>query len=240
MNGVGIDTARAFERIEEAKQRVGRAFTPGATARRGDIASQGGGQPTLDPLSVVASDGALFVVRLRDGSEAFTHDGRFSLRDGTLVDGNGDAVLGYARPGGPLRPLQIDGVDRALNEVRNARIDIDGALRYARELVHPRDGRVQRESVLVGRVALARFPAGSRLRAIDARRERAPEGVAAHFGAPGESGFAALKLHERARSGVAIDASLTRLQDAYLQLEALLAAHKAQGSVAKTTMDLLK
>uniref|UniRef100_E6Q5B1 Uncharacterized protein n=1 Tax=mine drainage metagenome TaxID=410659 RepID=E6Q5B1_9ZZZZ len=240
MNGVGIDTVRAFERIEEAKQRVGRAFAPGAAARPGDIASGTAPQRTLDPLSVVAPEGARFVVRLRDGSDGYTFDGGFSLRDGALVDRNGDAVLGYARPGAPLQALHIDAVDRALHEVRNLRLDADGALRYERELFNPRDGRTERESVLAGRVALARFPAGSRLRAVDARIERAPEGVAAHLGTPGERGFAALTPHARARSAVSIDASLTRLQDAYLQLEALLAAHKAQGSVAKTTMDLLK
>lgn len=240
MNGVGIDTARAFERIEEAKQRVGRAFTPGSAARGGDIASHAAAQRTLDPLSVAAPEGALFVMRMRDGSSAYTHDGGFSLREGALVDGNGDAVLGYARPGAALAPLEIDPVDRAMHEVRSLRLDADGGLRYDRDIFDPRTGRMKRESVLAGRVALARFPAGSRLRAIDARRERAPEGVTAHLGAPGERGFAALTPHARARSGVKIDASLARLQDAYLQLEALLAAHKAQGSVAKTTMDLLK
>ena len=240
MNGVGIDTARAFERIEEAKQRVGRAFTPGSAANRGDIASHAPAQRTLDPLSVAAPEDALFVVQLRDGTAAYTHDGGFALHDGALVDANGDAVLGYARPGAPLQPLRIDSVDRALHEVRDVRIDADGALRYDRDIFNPRDGRTQRESVVAGRIALARFPAGSRLRALDARRERAPEGVAAHLGTPGERGFSKLTPHARARSGVEIDASLNRLQEAYLQLEALLAAHKAQGAVAKTTMDLLK
>ncbi len=240
MNGVGIDTVRAFERIEEAKARVGRAFTPGAEPRAGDIASGATPRRSLDPLSVAAPDGARFIVRLRDGTDAYTTDGGFSLREGALVDARGDAVLGYVRPGAPLQPLRIDPVDRALNEVRDVRLDADGSLRYERELFNPRAGRAERERVLAGRVALARFPAGSRLGAIDASTDRAPDGVAAHLGVPGERGFAALVPHARARSGVAIDASLTRLQDAYLQLEALLAAHKAQGSVAKTTMDLLK
>ena len=240
MNGVGIDTARAFERIEEAKERVGRAFTPGAAAQSGDRASHAAARRTLDPLSVAAPEGALFVVQTRDGSTAYTHDGAFSLHDGVLVDANGDAVLGYARPGAPLQPLRVDSVDRAMQEVRDVRLDADGALRYDRDIFDPRDGRTQRESVVAGRVALARFPAGSRMRALDARHERAPENVTAHLGMPGEHGFAALTPHARARSGVALDASLSRLQDAYLQLEALLAAHKAQGSVAKTAMDLLK
>ncbi|HUY10941.1 MAG TPA: hypothetical protein VMV73_01630 [Candidatus Dormibacteraeota bacterium] len=240
MNGVGIDTSRAFERIDEAKRAVTRAFAPGGVAERGDISSGGGVRTVLDPLSVSAPANASFVVRLPDGRDAFTADGAFSVRSGALLDASGNPVLGYARPGAPLAPLHVDAIDGALSEVRNLRIDARGSLCYDREILDPRTGKLTREMLGAGKIALARFPAGTRLRALDSKHEVAPSGVAPHLGTAGERGFGDLRPFSRARSGVDLDASLQRLQEAYLTLEALLAAHKAKGADGKTTMDLLK
>jgi hypothetical protein len=44
----------------------------------------------------------------------------------------------------------------------------------------------------------------------------------------------------RARASIDIDASLTKLRQAYIALDALRAARSADGSLAKTAMDLLK
>ena len=104
---------------------------------------------------------------------------------------------------------------------------------------HAAEGE-NRNAVVVGRIALARFPAGTRLETSDGNHFIAPAGVVAQNGFATERGFAPLVPMHRERSRVDIDESLIRLKDAYLAFDALQAAEAARAHLGKTAMDLLK
>ena len=93
---------------------------------------------------------------------------------------------------------------------------------------------------MVGRVALARFAAATRLETIDHTRWLAPPGVPPHVGVPGDGNFLPLVLHAHRRSGIDPLTGIDRLQESYMAFDALRAAHNAQGRVEKIAMDLLK
>jgi flagellar basal body rod protein FlgG len=231
----------ALDRIAERAADVRRAFTPGASPVRDDVATDGGPSSfTLDPLSVAAPGDDLFVALDRNGRTAYTRDGSFAVRNGELVSGSGAPVLGFARAGGALEPLRIDPVDAQLGRVRDLRVGADGMLSYARSAIDPRSGARETQRVDVGRVALARFPAGTRLDARDPDVVHAPPGIVPHVGAPGDGSFAAVAPMQRERSRIDIDEGLARLNDAYLAFDALQAAQTARGHLGKTAMDLLK
>jgi hypothetical protein len=63
--------------------------------------------------------------------------------------------------------------------------------------------------------------------------------VVPHIGTARDGNFESLRPFARESSGINLDLSLQRLEDAYLALDAIRAAGKAQGSVQKTAMDLL-
>jgi hypothetical protein len=106
--------------------------------------------------------------------------------------------------------------------------------------VDPRTGARELQRIAVGRIALARFAAGTRLQPVDAAHAAAPAGILPHTGMPGDGNFPALSASAPAERTTELDLGLQRLQEAYLALDALRAADKAQGSVEKTAMDLLK
>jgi flagellar basal body rod protein FlgG len=195
---------------------------------------------TLDPLAVSAPEGAYFVTRDELGGTAYTRDGSFSLRDGALVDAGGRAVCGVAAAGETPRGLRADPVDGALGRVREAHIERDGSLVYQRETVDPRSGMRESQRVVVGRVVLARFPAGTRLAVDDAGESTTPPHVTPELGLPGDANFAPIVPQQRERSRIDIDQSLTRLKDAYISFEALQAAEAANAHLKKTAMDLVK
>lgn len=229
----------ALDRIAERTADVRRAFTPGALPQHDDVATA---RPvadfTLDPLSVCASDDLYFITRDAEGTAAYTRNGSFTLRDGRLEDAAGNAVCGLS--GARLVPMRIDPVDEALGRAGNARIDADGSFAYARTAVDPRSGARESQRVVVGRLALARFPAGTRLKTVDWTHCAAPEGIAPHLGVAGAGDFAELMPMHRERSRIDIDESLLRLKEAYLAFDALTAAEDARVHLGKTTMDLLK
>ncbi len=228
----------ALDRIAERAADVRRAFEPGAFPLHDDVASEPVAAFTLDPLSVASARGELFVTAGAGGAHAYTADGSFHLEQGRLLDARGDAVLGSRVPGGALEELRVDPVDAALGRASDARIEPDGTFAYDRAAIDPRTGRRELQRVAVGRLALARFPAGTRFAGGDGLA--APAGVVAHVGVPGDGTFAALEPHRRLRGGIDIDRSLVRLKEAYVAFDALQAAHAAKGRTAKTAMDLLK
>lgn len=231
----------ALDRIAERAADVRRAYTPGAVPQHDDVATPSSVSDfTLDPLSVVAPDGAYFLANDARATTSYTRDGAFTLRDGVLVDEGGRAILGRKAPGAPLAELRVDGVDRALGRVADASIEPDGAFAYYRNVVDPRTARRERQRVVVGRLALARFPAGTRLEIADGIPGRAPAGVTPVVGAPADGDFAALTPMRRERSRIDVDASLARLKEAYLAFDALQAAEMAKAHLGKTAMDLLK
>lgn len=231
---------RAFDEIATRERDVLQAYAPGATPERGDVARTAGALPSIDPLSVGAPDGAFFITSDDRGRMLFTRDGSFSMKNGTLVDSQGKPILGYARDGATLAPISADPVDAALGFTQDARIESDGSVTYDRNTIDPRTGKREVHRANMGHIALARFAPGTKLQAVDAQHGAAPLGVVPHIGRSGDGSFGAITPFARTESGIDIDAGLQRLQEAYLALDAIRAAGKAEGGVEKTTMDLLK
>ncbi|HEY5256849.1 MAG TPA: hypothetical protein VIJ12_00560 [Candidatus Baltobacteraceae bacterium] len=230
----------AFDRVSARQRDAMRAFTPGATPENDDVAEKTVAEFTLDPLSVVPPEGDYFVVSGQRGTRSYTHDGSMAIRDGRLVDASGQPVLGSTHDGATLAPISIDPIDLALHRCEGLRIDADGSLAYRRTTIDPRTGARIAERVIAGRLALARFPAGTAPLPKDALHVGAPHDVLPHVGVAGDGAFGTLLPMHRSGASIDIDASLTKLREAYIALDALRAARAADGSVAKTTMDLLK
>jgi flagellar basal body rod protein FlgG len=231
----------ALDRITERAADVRRAFTPGALPRNDDVASSTQRADfTLDPLSVAPPDGAYFVTVDAHGRTAYTRDGGFALSGGRLVDSGGLTVLGRRTLDGPLGPLQLDPVDATLGRAADVRVQADGSLVYTRAAIDPRSGKRSNTDVVAGRVALARFPAGTKLASDDGHTFSLPTGTQAQLGRPGDDGFGALAPMHRARSRVDLDVSLMRLKDAYVAFDALAAAETAKDRFGKAAMDVVK
>lgn len=171
------------------------------------------------------------------GGALYTRESSFSIRNGRVVDESGRAVRGTLRAGAALGDLRVDPTDLALGRVRDLRVGEDGRVSYQREAIDPRSGAFSLETVVVGRIALARFPLATALRPVDPSHVRAPEGVVPHVGSADDGTFGPMS---GARDGSDLDASLQRLQEAYLALDALRAARAAQGGTEKGAMDLVK
>jgi hypothetical protein len=198
--------------------------------------------PDSGPLAVAAPPGAYFVAQGAAGERLYTRDGGFRFEGGVLRTRDGTALLGHPSGGraGVTSPLRADAVDLALGRLSAARIDGDGSLSCALSVVEPRTGARRVDRVVLGRVALARFPAGTAPPRVDATHVRAPAGVLPHVGLPGDGNFGTLATHARDLGGLDPEAGIARLQEAYVSFEALQAAHRAHGDVEKTAMDLLK
>ncbi|MBV9719602.1 MAG: hypothetical protein JOZ77_09790 [Candidatus Eremiobacteraeota bacterium] len=231
----------ALDRIAERAADVRRAYTPGAIPRNDDVATSSSvADFTLDPLAVALPDATYLVTNEGDGTRTYTRNGALHLGEDGLCDADGKLIFGVRTPGAALAPLCVDAVDEALGGVRDASIERDGTLVYLRETIDPRSGNHESQRVVVGRVALARFPAGTRLETSDGNHCAAPPGVTAHVGVPNTEGFAPLLPMHRERSRIDVNESLVRLKEAYLAFDALQAAETAKGRLGKTAMDLLK
>lgn len=238
---VNAAIADALDRIAQRGADAMRAFTPGSVPFNDDVATAAASsRPAFDPLSVAAPENAYFVVAGAGGERHYTRDGCFAMRGDALVADGGRPVLGFASDTAALAPLRANEVDVALGRVRAPQVEADGTVVYRRDAIDPHTGARVSQRVVVGRLALARFPAGTRLDAADPVSLTAPSGVLPHLGRPNDGTFRAVAPMRREQSRVDLDASLSHLQDAYLAFDALQAAHKADGAVKKTTMDLLK
>lgn len=231
---------RALDDIAVRERDVLQAYAPGAMPERGDVAQDAAPAFALDPLSAAAPANTYFITRDERGRLLFSRDGTFSLRDGALVDAQGRDVMGFSNDGATLSPLRADAVDAALGLTSTAQIEGNGSITYERTSIDPRTGMRHAERVTFGRIALARFAPGTKLQPVDSQHASAPADIAPHIGRPGDGNFDAVQPFSREKSGVDIDLGLQRLQDAYLALDAIRAAGKAQGDVQKTAMDLLK
>jgi hypothetical protein len=230
----------AFDRVAARERDAMRAFIPGAAPENADVAGAPLTAFTLDPLSVVPPDGDYFITSGGRGARSYTRDGSLALRDGQLVDASGRTVLGYAQAGAALAPISIDPVDLALHRCTDLHIEADGSVVYHRAALDPRSGARADERVVAGRLALARFSAGTQPSVEDGLHVGAPPGIVPHVGVAGDASFGTLLPMRRASASIDIDASLTKLRQAYIALDALRAARSADGSLAKTAMDLLK
>jgi len=230
----------ALDRIAERAADVRRAYTPGAVPTNDDVASQNViSDFTLDPLAVVAPEGCYFVSSDDHGRRIYTRDGALAIRGDKLVNAEGRPIFGL-RGGSALAELRVDPIDDALGRVRDPAIERDGTLAYRREYLDPRSGNRELQRVVVGRVALARFPAGTRLTTENGSSCIAPENVSPQICVPEENGAPPLETMRLERGRIDIDQSLVRLKEAYLAFDALQAAETAKGHLGKTAMDLLK
>jgi hypothetical protein len=236
-------TMRALGEMQARERDVLQAYTAGAAPERSDVAQEVTAIRDRDPLSSVPPSGAYFVTadpsRSGGSSRLYTRDGSFRLTGEALTDAQGRPVLGYRNGSPALHVLQADPVDTALGAARDARIDADGTFSYERTAIDPRTGRPHSERVVVGRLAVARFPAATPLRNVDSQHAVAPPGVIPHLGTPADGTFAQLVPGARSSSGIDLERGLERLDDAYVEIAALRAAGTVKSSVQKTVMDLL-
>lgn len=238
---INAATERSLDLIAQRASDVYKSFSPGAIPARDDVATDGSrAHFVLDPMSVTAPAGDYFVTAGERGTTAYTRDGRLSTRSGVIVGSDGTPMLGYTRDGATLGELHVEPVDDALGRARNMRVEPDGSVVYDRNVIEPRTGAAHQQRVCVGRLALARFPAATRLSSAGETAYAAPAGVVAHLGRPGDANFGPVVPMQREESHVDFDRSLERLHDAYVAFDALEAAHKAQGRTGKVAMDLLK
>jgi flagellar basal body rod protein FlgG len=238
---LGSGSLDALKRIADRANDVLAAYTPGAIPRFGDVNGTTPPLPNDDPLSVAAPPGTWFVTLDDRGARTYTRAGGFHVgADGALQTVDGARVLGMPAGSTALAPLQVPEPDRTLGRTADIHLEDDGVLAYTRTSIDPRTRERSLERTVVGRVALARFPAGGNPQRLDATHFGAVAGVVPHLGVPAGGDFAALATHARDAGNVDIDTGLQRLSEAYVAFSALQAAHKAQGAGSKVIMDLLK
>ena len=218
---IGDSTARALDAIAAREREVLNIFPQTDSLERS-------GQLHCEP-----PPGCYFIAREENGVRTFLRPSALYFSGGVLTDGNGRPILGYTAPTAALSPLRTEPVDSALGWAGEAHIGSDGVVGYDRSVIDPLSGDRHAQYVTIGRLAVARFPAGTKVTGAP------PQGIEPHLGVPGEGGFAALNTAQKPFDRE-LDDGLQRLQEAYLSLDALRAAGDAQGSVQKTTMDLLK
>jgi hypothetical protein len=238
-----IDSAvsAGLERIEARERDVRGAYEPGFTPESTDAARESRITRNDDPLCVAAPEGTFFATGAADGRVRFTRDGSFTIKDGVLADRFGQPALGFAvGDRSRVAPLRVDPYDVALGRASGVHIDADGTFAYTRSSVDPRSGERRSERVVVGRVALARFPAGTQPVRLDGESLGAPAGIAPQFGVPADAMFAPLHAHARDLGRMDVIVGIEKMREAYENFEALRAANHVRGSFAKTTMDLLK
>jgi flagellar basal body rod protein FlgG len=239
----GASPLDAYERVISRAQDLRDAFRAGAVPRNDDVRTDTYVTASSDPLSIVPPPGAWLVTRGADGVRAYERDGALAFDGGVLRTHSGAEVLGY--PGGDARgavpvPLRIADADRALGRGTDARIEPDGTVAYSRAAIDPRTGARGAERVMLGRIAMARFPAGTQPARVDGARVAAPHGVVPHLGTPGDGTFPALATFSRDAGSIDLAAGVARLDEAYRAFEAMGAVMKSRASVQKTTVDLVK
>ncbi|MDQ2680449.1 MAG: hypothetical protein M3Y21_05420 [Candidatus Eremiobacteraeota bacterium] len=237
---ISPSTTNALDEIASRAADVLSAYRPGAIPTHSDVYTQAGSRFSFDPLSATAPPNAYFVSESSSMQRSYSRDGTFHLQSGLLVNRNGEPVLGYRNDRSSPAPLRCDAAEVALGRTAGLRIEPDGSITYDRVVVDPRTRRGNKVAVSIGRLALARFSAATKLQTLDATRFLAPPGIVPHIGRATDGNFDAVAPNTQETSAIDLDLGLQRLQEAYLAFDALRAAHSAQGGIDKTTMDLLK
>jgi hypothetical protein len=232
----------ALNRIARRADDVMHAYDPAFRPQSPDVARSQG--PALvseaDPLSVAPPRGTYFLVKQKSGETVMTLDGGFRFVDGTLQTRDGATVLGFSGTGRSPEPLRAATIDVALKRVGEPRIDGAGFVSCRLSSIDPVTGAARSRRAVVGRVALAALPAGSEPQRLDGAHLRPPKGVRIRLGVPGTGEFGVLATHVRQLGGVDMEAGLDRLREAYMEFEALEAAHRSTATIEKAAMDLLK
>ena len=231
----------ALESAERRGEDLRQVFTGGAQPNYADVIRDERAELTGDPLSVVVPRGALLITG--DAQRpAYTRDGSLAVRDGVLVDSSGAPVLGFAAGDTSAIPrsLQVEKNDLLLDRVQDARVEPDGVFGYARTVVDPATAQLRTERVVIGTLALARFPAATNLHRVDATHVRGPSHLVPVVGTPNDGDFAPLRTQRHAVGRLDPDATVARLQDAYLALRALSAEERTRNAMIHGALDLVK
>lgn len=226
MTDLAID--RVQGRIERLQSDTLHAYDPAYDpSDRRSGATDGGPSPQANaqaPLSCAAPPGAFLVVDDEGGRRRYVREASLELRGDTIVDDEGHPLLGYPAggPSGQLGPLRLQRRDGLLDRAIALRIDDEGRVAYARRLtdVH---GAAITQWVPVGRVALATL-----------------DGGVAHLAPPGEQGLPLLSGAQMQGGRVDLIRALERLQEAYLQLDALRAARVAEDAAERSALGIVK
>lgn len=238
-------TSRALDEIDARVNDMSNQFKPGYVPALDEDRSVGTVHAvrSLDPLHSAAPDGAYYVGLDAQGRRFYSRDGAFSLVDGQLRMRDGSAVLGYTtNASGDERfgTLSVDPVDFALGRAKGASIEEGGSLAYSRTVVDPKTNKPKSEWVVVGRLALARFPSGTQVDAADGVHVTAPAGTEPALGKPNDGSFGTLVTKMDDRGGIDMMRGLTHLRDAFLAFSAMQSAESAHGKTEKIAMDLIK
>ncbi len=238
---MNVGVANAIENVERRAEDLRMIFTGGAQPNFQDALRPERAELTNDPLSVALPPDA-YLVAGDAARPSYTRDGALAVHDGFLVSSDGTPVLGFVMGMTPAypRPLQIDANDALLGRAQDIRVEPDGVFGYARSVLDPKTGESSVERVVVGRVGLARFPAGTRLERIDATHVGAPAHVVPFIGSPNDGSFLPIETQRRALGRLDSDAAISRLQDAYLAMRAISAVERSQNAFARGAFDLVK
>src|SRR5579875_2388807 len=132
------------------------------------------------------------------------------------------------------------GARRRLERAQDVRVEPDGVFGYARTIVDPKTLQARVERAVVGRVALARFPAGTQLQRVDGTHARPAANVVPFVGTPNDGHFSAIFPQRRAIGRIDPDSAIARLQDAYLALRAMGALERTKNGLIRGALDLVK
>lgn len=222
-----IAVERVQQRVEALRDDALHAYDPAYQPRDARVAMPLGEPSTQAnlqaPLTCEAPPGAFLVFDARDGGRSYVRAAALTVREGCLVDGDGLPLLGYPQGAaeGVVGELRITGRDGLLSRAVALRIERDGSIRYARRTLDAQ-GSAATQWIALGRLALATFEDG-----------------VARIGAPGERAIPLLE--PRVQGGrVDLPRALERLQEAYLQLDALRAARTAQDAGDRTALGIVK
>lgn len=233
--------AKVEKLVEQRAEDLRMVFRGGAQPNFADALRPERVELIADPLSVVLP-AAAFLVSGDSARPSYTRDGGLEVRDGVLTTSSGTPVLGFVE--GDIssvpRALAIEKNDALLGRAADVRVEPDGVFGYARNVVDPGSGESRVERVVVGRLALARFPAGTRLERIDTTHVRAPLHVVPFVGSPNDGSFLSIETQRRALGRLDSDVAVSRLQDAYLAMRALSATERSQNAFARGAFDLVK
>lgn len=237
--------AQALAELATRTQEMLHAYEPGYETQDDQIrsATLARPKPSNDPMSAAAPEGAYFVGHDASGRTFFSRDGSFGVDGGKIAWPDGSAVLGYppgaAHDGKPQR-LSVDPIDVALGRTKDAHVEADGSVVYSRSVVDPKTAKTSVERVEVGRIALARFPAGTALTRIGTTRIGSPGGVVPFIASPGEGTFGSLATKSRDLGAVDFEAGLNQVREAFLALDAMSASARVDDKDAHVAMDLIK
>jgi flagellar hook protein FlgE len=202
--------------------------------------------PSASPLSVAIVGPGLFVLD-RGGVRVYSRLGKFHVDErGRLTDAAGRLVLGFAGDRrrvrtGDLLVLSVDPRDVESHRYASYRIDANGVWTGEVRGVDPKRHRREAESVPLGRLALAIFPAPERLAlGPDDALQTTPSAGTPVFVQPGAANTAILRPHALAGASVDLQGDLARLWMLRRRAELAAAMVGASDQCQKTALGLVK